>query len=573
MVYIAAGSRAVSPSPMMEDGDPAATCCAGEQRLAELLAGDKDQRGAALAELSALAASAGTVARTASQESAVALAATTVAPLMAVLCKDASHVDAREARKVSLVLCSIMQLDPLVVAKEYVQDGRTVDLFSTQGSAFDCLFSKEAADLTRDDMLLAACTMMPMAVIFAQGVARVVLATGNVENDNEFWGGFFEVHPWYLKRTSTHERDRQLVLLALDLLRSPQDVSQMELAGIWQFMFWATSGRPTLFSEAVNAGLWELATATLRNISAAEQVGWRTDGGVLTGSVSVAMRNICEHPPGIDLVKLLIDTETVELVVSALEAHEVLGATNVVYEGNPATVVHLLMMLQAFDITTAEAEPIYTRLQQIPSALRFAHDFNIDHCKGMGISTASQSLVLVALLFGKEEDGGQFAFNVSSVSDLVSYLQEQLSGILLQFFPDLPGYWFKPAAYLCISDVNTALLIKNKAGGGLIRLLLEVLFLDDSFRPDITSSNKAAIQQSVVESLLQISLFPPGCELLKTNSGVLEALHALATHDKARSKQAKVAANGALLALEGKLRGPEPASEGQDDAPVHIMLS
>ena len=44
--------------------------------------------------------------------------------------------------------------------------------------------------------------------------------------------------------------------------------------------------------------------------------------------------------------------------------------------------------------------------------------------------------------------------------------------------------------------------------------------------------------------------------LLKTNSGVLEALHALAnTHDKARSKQAKVSANGALLAHTRSLQG------------------
>ena len=114
----------------METGDPAAAS-AGE-RLAELLAGDKSQRGAALAELSALAVSAGTVGRIASQESAVALAATTVAPLMAVLCKDVSHVDAMEARKVSLVLCSIMQLDPLVVAKEYVQDNRAVTLLTAR---------------------------------------------------------------------------------------------------------------------------------------------------------------------------------------------------------------------------------------------------------------------------------------------------------------------------------------------------------------------------------------------------------------------------------------------------------
>ena len=61
----------------------------------------------------------------------------------------------------------------------------------------------------------------------------------------------------------------------------------------------------------------------------------------------------------------------------------------------------------------------------------------------MGLSTASMSLVLVALLFGKEEDDLKFAFNADSVNDVVSMLTEQLSGSLVQFFPGLSPYWFK----------------------------------------------------------------------------------------------------------------------------------
>jgi hypothetical protein len=198
-----------------------------------------------------------------------------------------------------------------------------------------------------------------------------------------------------------------------------------------------------LFAEAVNAGLWELGTASLRAIPAAEQIGWRTAGGILAGSIHITFRNICEHPPGIDPIKLLIDTGTTELMILALNTYESLGPSSAVYEGNVSTVVHILMTLQAFDITTVQAEPIYTMLQQIPSALRFAHDFQLDHVKGMGITSASQSLVLVALLFGKEEAGGNFSFNADSVNDLVSYLQEQLSGILVQFFPGETPYYMR----------------------------------------------------------------------------------------------------------------------------------
>ena len=354
------------------------------EHLTALLAGDKEQRSTALSELSALCARAGTVpvvGRTPDQESALALAAACVPKLIAVLCEDVSRVDAKEAREVILVLCNLMRLDPLAVAKEYVQDSRSITLHTTKGSALDELFGKSAEDLIRDDMLLAACNVLPLGIMMAQGSMRVIGAAG-LDADLDFWGPLFEVQPEFHTRAPTHERNRQLVILALDLLRSPQDVSQMELAGIWELMFWSTSGRPVLFAEAVKAGLWELALETLRRIPAAEQVCWRTAEGILASGISITLRNICEHPPGLDPTKQLIETGTVDLMVASLEAYELLGASDAVHEGNPCTLVHFLMMLQAFDITTPEAEPIYTKLQQIPSALRFLHDVNIYHVKG-----------------------------------------------------------------------------------------------------------------------------------------------------------------------------------------------
>ncbi len=213
------------------------------QRLAALLAGDKARRGAALAELSALAAGAGGAARNASQEAAVGVAAACVAPLVAMLCEDISRVDPGEAQEVSLVLASLMQLDPLLVAQEYIREGRLLKLCTTKGSAFDVLFAKTPSELSRDDVLLAACHMLPMAIIFSQGSTRVMVASGETENDLEYWGRIFPVLPWHLVRAPTHERNRKLVLLALDVLRNPQGVSQIEVAGMWKFVFIATSGR------------------------------------------------------------------------------------------------------------------------------------------------------------------------------------------------------------------------------------------------------------------------------------------------------------------------------------------
>lgn len=132
-------------------------------------------------------------------------------------------------------------------------------------------------------------------------------------------------------------------------------------------------------------------------------------------------------------------------------------------------------------------------------------------------------------------------------------------------------HWFKPAAHLCISDVNTALLIENKSAS--IPLLLEALFLEpDLVRPDVTGTTKATIQQCAAESILQVALFPPGRELLQQDKTVIEALHAVA-EGKAWSAEAKVSATGALMALEGRAHEPAPANEGEMDALLHVMLS
>ena len=127
------------------------------------------------------------------------------------------------------------------------------------------------------------------------------------------------------------------------------------------------------------------------------------------------------------------------------------------------------------------------------------------------------------------------------------------------------------AAHRCISDVNKALLTQCEK---LIPLLLEAVWLQaDSVRKGIDEKIKASIQTDAATCFLQIALSDSGAQLLRHHSAAMGALRALAG-DKAFTPEAKISANGALMAIEGRVREPELAGGGIYDASHgHIMVS
>ena len=83
-------------------------------------------------------------------------------------------------------------------------------------------------------------------------------------------------------------------------------------------------------------------------------------------------------------------------------------------------------------------------------------------------------------------------------------------------------------------------------------------------RKDSDEAIKTAVQRDFAECIQQVALFPPGCEALKANEAVLQAL--LALKDKAWSDEAKLCAEGALMALI-------PPEHREDIEALHIMMS
>ena len=114
---------------------------------------------------------------------------------------------------------------------------------------------------------------------------------------------------------------------------------------------------------------------------------------------------------------------------------------------------------------------------------------------------------------------------------------------------------------LCISDAAKHMLLSN---AGFIPHLIDGLLLDHEHpRKDTDEAVKTIVQRDFAECVQQISLFPPGCEALKENEAVIQALMTLT--DKAWSDEAKLCAAGALMALI-------PPDQLDIEA-LHIMMS
>ena len=116
---------------------------------------------------------------------------------------------------------------------------------------------------------------------------------------------------------------------------------------------------------------------------------------------------------------------------------------------------------------------------------------------------------------------------------------------------------------LCISDTRKPLLLANSV---LIPYLINGLFLDpDHPRADLKDEIKLWNQETHVECLAQLALFPPGRDALLQNPAVSEALVAVA--QQGMSEQARDYAQAALMALSGDEL--QIRTEGQK----HVMLS
>ena len=90
-------------------------------------------------------------------------------------------------------------------------------------------------------------------------------------------------------------------------------------------------------------------------------------------------------------------------------------------------------MLAALDLNAPEAKPIVKMLEDIPSALRFILENNLDHLRDVGQNTEAPCAKVCALIFGKDESG-EFAFNQAMVDGVAADLFFWFSGRVVGSF-------------------------------------------------------------------------------------------------------------------------------------------
>jgi hypothetical protein len=193
------------------------------------------------------------------------------------------------------------------------------------------------------------------------------------------------------------------------------------------------------------------------------------------------------------------------------------------------------------------------------------------HITSPGFHTAPTAAQICAIAFGKQEEEDRFEFSQAHVDTLLVNTKAMFDGDFQLYFAKTP-YYLKPVEAICISDHNKMLLMKSST---LIPLLLSALFLDaDHVLSDLDQGVKAAIQNDSVNCFLQIALFAPGRDLLAAEGAAVEALHTLAG-GRALTPEAKLAAAGAIMAIEGRAHDPHPdlivAEHGAESK--HVMVS
>ena len=355
----------------------------------------------------------------------------------------------------------------------------------------------------------------------------------------------------------------RLTELLLEIARDPQGVSDLVLAGLWHTMACSLSSRPAVTVSLIEAGMIEVAIATLQESSPTEWVTWKTPIGARAAGLFALGWTMSTLELPMNKTQLLLDRGYIDVCISALKALELQGPRKV-EEANVQGIFCCVQLLSTLDLTAPEAVPIVRQLKGMASTLRFVLDNSLSHMQGIGFTSAGPASAVCALAFGKEE-GGDFEFTQTMIDSTLAGQLSIYSGTMAPFTPTLPPFFLRPVVHLCISDVNKALLIRSP---DLMKLLIEALLLDpEHTRQDQLETTKGTLQHDAAECFMQLALYEPGRDVLQQSPGVLDALRMLV--DKALTEEARKCAEGVLVALDPQVE----AISGFCGDQFHVMMS
>ena len=383
-------------------------------------------------------------------------------------------------------------------------------------------------------------------------------------------------HSWpgqYLNGpSSSADFNLALVPLLMDLLEEPDQLPDFTLVGV---LFAITHA---LMAEADVVRLLldkhdAIVTfvGLMRQVTPAELVSAAGFSRRPHGTMLHTMKDLIEGAQAIgrDLTAQLLDTGFIDLLLDCLRSVPEVGCENC------NGVVAAWGYMRTLNVLAGEKiEEIEEKIREERNALRYVIDNNVIFCADYGLQSSTMGMICAANLYGKDEDN-TFGITQDDVDGFIGLDTELMAcnswGIIVAMGPNQARGLLK----LCISDRSKRMLIKSE---GLVPHMIASLMLDPSHKrldpkqnKNTSQATKERVQRDYAECIQQISLFPPGCEVLKANPAVVEALDALV--DKAWTEEAKQCAHAVLMQLcPERIKHSEQQSGGNGTG-GHVMIS
>jgi hypothetical protein len=494
------------------------------------------------------------------------VAVASISALCLVMCREASEVDIEEYQRVAMLIDGLCKVDRDRVSSQLIRAGETnfFDVCSSTTSALGVAITKDPQDLTEADVLAFASMELVMTAWIPKNMDVSIDGAG--ANAMEIFAQLMGSHCLLFgtgRAMPEDDRNLAVVELGLGMLRKPGAVDRGLLKGFWFMMMQSALGRP-----AVGQRLYELEALDLA-LEALQQSGplqWISASAVMEpghcGMVFSFIKDVVEGMmvTGTDITPILVSSGYIDMLVSALRAFEQLGVQEC------CDTIFVYGVLQAMaQLNEGSCLPqIEDKFRKAEKALRFCIDCgnDIKIVAAFGWTAGVYGTIVAANLFGKEEDS-DFQFAQHDIDAYIQFSTEIFRPTSFGFVWQLNAKQFHGFLNICISDRNKRLLLNN---ADFISFLTDVLLLDpDHPRKDTTESVKAAIQRDVAEAILQFSLFPEGCEALKADPKLVDAVTKLVIHGW--SDEAKDCATRTLMTFH-----PEEI-DLHDVERDHIMIS
>ena len=155
------------------------------------------------------------------------------------------------------------------------RDERYSETWTASGNALNAVFVKEPAEMTRDDVMTVACDAVAPAVHVSQGYTAHCVAA--VVDESTFFVALAVQYPLGVVRAPGDEANLRLAMLALEICRDPQGLSERQLAGVWNCLFLLVTQRAELGAAAAKGGIFDAAAAELRELEHCLRVACAND--------------------------------------------------------------------------------------------------------------------------------------------------------------------------------------------------------------------------------------------------------------------------------------------------------